>query len=370
METSSLHPLSTAARDALHAWFQKQATALPWRRQRNPYRVWVAEIMLTQTRVATVLRYYERFLDTFPTIQDLARAPAESVIKRWEGLGYYARVRNLQKAAKIIMQRYGGELPRSEEALSALPGIGKYTAAAIASIAFGSPVAAVDGNVRRVLSRLLDIAGDVHQGQGARLLERAAQDWLPYDAPGRHNEALMELGQRICRPRKTRCPECPLRAHCRAHLRGTVSLRPQPRRRSALRREWHLGAIIFDDAGRLLLRQRATDETLGNLWTFPGGRIRLRAEDPQNDSPAAGATLLAAFLREQLGCAAQVGELYSVIPLHISGLRAQLFVYRAKLTPSFRLPNTTFRWLTVEERAKLSFAKAERHILARLTALL
>ena len=193
--------LSAAARDALLNWFLAQAADLPWRRERTPYRVWLAEVMLMQTRVATVLRYYERFLEAFPTLEALAAAPLDEVLKRWEGLGYYARARNLQRAAQQILAQFGGVFPQRYEQWLALPGIGPYSAAAIASIAFGEARAAVDGNVRRVLARLLDEPGDIRQGSTQRHLSQAAQDWLDQKAPGTHNEALMELGQRICRPR-------------------------------------------------------------------------------------------------------------------------------------------------------------------------
>ena len=226
MDALTKAPLGATARAALLGWFAEQAADLPWRRQRTPYRIWLAEVMLMQTRVATVLRYYERFLAAFPTLAALADAPLDTVLKQWEGLGYYARARNLQRAARLIQGQHRGAIPRQYDQLLALPGIGPYSAAAIASIAFGEARAAVDGNVRRVLTRLLDHDGDIRKGETQRRLARVAQDWLDREAPGHHNEALMELGQRICLPRTPLCKACPLRPHCRAFTQGTVALRP------------------------------------------------------------------------------------------------------------------------------------------------
>ena len=262
-------PLGAAARAALLGWFAEQAADLPWRRQRTPYRIWLAEVMLMQTRVATVLRYYERFLAAFPTLAALADAPLDTVLKQWEGLGYYARARNLQRAARLIQGQHRGAIPRQYDQLLALPGIGPYSAAAIASIAFGEARAAVDGNVRRVLARLLDHDGDIRKGETQRRLARVAQDWLDREAPGHHNEALMELGQRICLPQAPLCESCPLRHQCRAFANGTVAIRPFRSARSAVRDEWQLGALIVDEQGRILLRQRDPERTAGAALGLP-----------------------------------------------------------------------------------------------------
>lgn len=355
--------LRAEARGALLDWFAEEAADLPWRRQRTPYRIWLAEVMLMQTRVATVLHYYERFLETFPTIAALAAAPLDEVLKGWEGLGYYARARNLQRAARIIQKQYGGELPRQYEQLLALPGIGPYSAAAIASIAFGEAVAAVDGNVRRVLARLLDDEGDIRQGETGRRLAQVAQDWLDREAPGQHNEALMELGQRVCRPRAPHCGACPLRPHCRAYAQGTVALRPVRSAGRAPRDELQLGALIVDERGRILLRQRDANERLGRLWAFPGGEIAWSGGASSSDPPVGAAQELTQLLRGQLGCEASVGELFAQAPLRISGVRGWLFVYRVGLPAGYRPSCANIRWLDREARAQASFPRAERVIL-------
>lgn len=356
--------LDEEARVALRDWFTAQAADLPWRRERRPYRIWLAEVMLMQTRVATVLRYYERFLEAFPDPAALAAAPLAEVLKRWEGLGYYTRARNLHRAARIISEQRAGQLPQSYEEWLALPGIGPYSAAAIASIASGEARAAVDGNVRRVLARLLDEPGDIRRGQTQRSLAQTAQDWLDADAPGRHNEALMELGQRICRPRAPLCPSCPLRRHCRALARGTVALRPVRSPRSAPREEWQLGALIVDAQGRTLLRQRDADERLGHLWTFPGGVMTHNGTTAIKKPPAGARSELARLLQEQLGCAAQVGAFFTQVPLRISGVRGWLVIYRAKLPADYQSTAENIRWLSAAERARASFGRAERVVLS------
>ena len=353
-----------AARAALLRWFGKHAADLPWRRQRNPYRIWLAEVMLMQTRVSTVLRYYERFLTALPTLTALADAPLDTVLKQWEGLGYYARARNLHQAARLIQGQHGGVIPHQYELLLALPGIGPYSAAAIASIAFGQATAAVDGNVRRVLTRLLDDGGDIRKGETQRRLARVAQDWLDRTAPGRHNEALMELGQRICRPRSPHCADCPLRPHCRAYARGTVPLRPVRSPRPPPRPELHLGALITDAQGRLLLRQRSASERLGRLWAFPGGEISLRDEAAESTPPAHAPRELARILRDQLGCGVTVGAFFSQAPLRITGVRGWLFVYHTTLPSGYWPVHANIRWLGREARARASFARAERVALA------
>ena len=356
--------LTAVARNALLEWFAANAADLPWRRERTPYRVWLAEVMLMQTRVATVRRYYERFLEAFPTLEALAAAPLDEVLKRWEGLGYYARARNLQRAAQQILTQYGGEFPRRFEQWLALPGIGPYSAAAIASIAFGETRAAVDGNVRRVLARLLDEPDDIRQGPTQRALAQAAQDWLDRKAPGQHNEALMELGQRVCLPRKPHCDACPLRPHCRAWARGTVALRPVRSQRATPREECQLGALIVAEQGRLLLRQRGADERLGRLWAFPGGVLVGAGEVASAQPPAEAPRILARWLQDQLGCETQVGELFAQVPLRISGVRGSLFVYRATLPDGDPPELAGFRWLAAAERAQASFGRAERLVLA------
>ncbi len=206
----------------LLAWFRAHKRDLPWRASRDPYRIWVAEIMLQQTRIAAVLPYYHRFLKRFPTVESLARAPQDNVLRLWSGLGYYSRARNLHRAAKEIVARHNGKFPRALEAALALPGIGRYTAAAVLSIAYDRPLAVLDGNVARVLARLGAIRGDLRAPARWRHLGATAQQILAHGAPGDWNQALMELGETICTPQIPRCAVCPVSRVCLARARNLM----------------------------------------------------------------------------------------------------------------------------------------------------
>src|SRR5208282_3990217 len=200
--------------EKLLGWFRAHRRELPWRASRNPYRVWVAEVMLQQTRIAAVLPYYDRFLKKFPSVEALAHGREHEVLKLWSGLGYYSRARNLHRAAKEIVARHSSKFPRALDAALALPGIGRYTAAAVLSIGYDVPLAVLDGNVARVLSRLGAIRGDLRAPHRWRRLSRMAQQLLAQRAPGDWNQALMELGETICTPQTPRCPACPVSRWC------------------------------------------------------------------------------------------------------------------------------------------------------------
>ncbi|NNM34930.1 MAG: A/G-specific adenine glycosylase [Gemmatimonadetes bacterium] len=251
-------------RSALLDHFDRTARDLPWRTDRTPYRVLVSEVMLQQTRVETVVPYYHRWLLQFPDLGALARAPVDGVLKMWEGLGYYSRARNLHRTAREVCRRYGGELPSTKAELRSLPGIGEYTAGAVASIAFSRAEPAVDGNVRRVLSRL----DDLEDPRASALVDRAAT-LVDRARPGDFNEALMELGATICRPRGPLCGECPLARACLALEAGTIAERPPPRRRRAPRSVTIDVAVLLDADDRALFVRRPPDGLLGGLWEFP-----------------------------------------------------------------------------------------------------
>ncbi len=258
-----------AFRRALLAHFDANRRALPWRNGRTPYRVMVSEFMLQQTRVETVVPYYERWMRRFPDWDALAGAEVDDVILEWKGLGYYSRARNLHRAARMVCERYGGSLPGDPGALRELPGVGEYTAGAVASIAFGRAVPAVDGNVRRVLARLLDRADP----SPARLRREAARLVDP-DRPGDFNEAMMELGATVCTPRAPRCAGCPVARWCRARMAGTVGERPgRAGRRRGVRREEYAVAVMVDEAGRTALVRRPPEGLLAGMWEFPAARV-------------------------------------------------------------------------------------------------
>jgi A/G-specific adenine glycosylase len=253
------------------SWFAKRKRDLPWRRTRDPYCIWLSEIMLQQTRVAAVVPYYERFLETFPNVQALARARTDRVLANWAGLGYYSRARNLQRAAKEIVSRHTGHFPREYEAALALPGIGRYTAAAVLSIAYDAPHAVLDGNVARVLARIGALRGDLRAPAMWGKLEATAQDLLARNASGDWNQAMMELGATVCTPKSPRCGECPVEKWCRARKLGIAEKLPSARKKRAAVDVTLAAAVLLDPRGRtLLVRQLDGDGALfSRMWQFP-----------------------------------------------------------------------------------------------------
>ncbi len=266
-------------RASLLAFYETRRRELPWRRDVDPYRVWVSEIMLQQTRVEAVVPYYERWLERFPTVDALADADTDDVLKQWEGLGYYSRARNLHRAARIVRDRHAGKVPGGYDALRTLPGVGEYTAGAIASIAFGQSVPAVDGNVRRVLCRLLDA-----EELAPATLRRLAASLVPPDRPGDFNQALMELGATVCTPRAPSCHACPLHNLCAARAAGTAALRPAPRPKRTLPECDVATAVLVAPSGRVLLVRRPERGLLAGLWECPG--VAVSGEEAAADAAA------------------------------------------------------------------------------------
>jgi A/G-specific adenine glycosylase len=273
-------------RTQLLSWFREFQRDLPWRRTKDPYRVWISEIMLQQTRVAAVIPYYERFLARFPDVRALARAPQEEVLRFWSGLGYYSRARNLQKAARRIVTRHGGEFPRDEEAVLALAGIGRYTGSAILSIAFGAEHAVLDGNVARVLARLGAVRGDVRESRRWQSLQRTAGELLERESPGEWNQAMMELGAMICTPRAPQCLLCPVAKFCRARQLGNPESFPEERRKRETVQIVLAAAVLSTPRGRTLLlpppgkkgeAKPAVDDIatlVSRMWHFPTVAVR------------------------------------------------------------------------------------------------
>lgn len=276
------------------AHFRATCRELPWRETRDPYAIWVSEVMLQQTRVATVIPYYRRWLDRFPTVEALAAAPIDDVLAAWSGLGYYSRARNLRRGAAEVMARYGGRVPDDPDQLRALPGVGAYTAGAIASIAFGRPEPVVDGNVARVLARVFAIDDDIKAAATRRRLWDLAARLVPADAPGDFNQGIMELGATVCTPRAPRCGACPLSGVCRARAAGRASELPvtRPRRRAGELPVIDVVAAWLVRRRRVLLVRRAGRGLYAGLWELPqaptpdgigdaiGLRIALRGSAP------------------------------------------------------------------------------------------
>lgn len=343
----------------LLAWWDSHKADLPWRRTHDPYAIWIAEVMLQQTQIATVIPYYERWLERFPTVESLAAAPLGEVLQYWEGLGYYSRARNLHAAAITLVNQHHGQLPRHHEALLELPGIGAYTAGAIASIAFGLPVPIVDGNIIRVLTRLTDMADDVTTGPAKKKLWQLAATLVPSERPGDYNQALMELGQKICVPVRPQCHHCPIHDHCRARQNGTQMERPvRPPRRHTPHYDVVAGVIWHED-GRFLIAQRPLDGLLGGLWEFPGGKKE------------AGETLSDALVREiqeELGITIRVGEPVTTIQHAYTHFRITLFAFHAHhlMGDVQHLGVADHAWVTFADLQHYAFAVTDRKIIAAL----
>ena len=258
-----------AARGPLLSWYRGNKRDLPWRENQDAYRIWISEIMLQQTRVAAVLDYYRRFLEAVPTVADLAALPEDALMKLWQGLGYYSRARNLQKAARQIMESFGGVFPNTYDGIRSLAGVGDYTAGAVASIAFGLPVPAVDGNVLRVVTRVTGDAGDITAPAVKRRITEALRQIIPTEAPGQFNQAMMELGATVCLPNGAPlCDRCPAAEFCRARLEDRIGQLPVKAPKKARRIERRSVYLIVSEQG-VALRRRPDKGLLAGLWEYP-----------------------------------------------------------------------------------------------------
>jgi A/G-specific adenine glycosylase len=342
-------------------WYEEYCRDLPWRHTQDPYAIWVAEIMLQQTRVESVLTYYERFLSRFPSMKALAAASLEDVLRAWEGLGYYARARNLHKAAQWMMRESDGQLPPTPEALLHLPGVGRYTAAAIASIAFGHDAVALDGNLRRVLCRLFGIDDDPGRPNTQRRLESLALRMLPQGRSSDFNQALMDVGATICTPTNPTCLLCPVMDFCQAQQEGIQNELPIRATRSKLPHRDVTAGVIWDENGNLLITQRPLDGMLGGLWEFPGGKRR------------PGEALKACLHREineELAIEIQIGELLCTIEHSFTHFDMTLYAFDCRLLRGRPqcLGCKDLRWVTLTELDGFAFPVADRKIIAFLRA--
>jgi A/G-specific adenine glycosylase len=347
-------------RRRLLAWYRKNRRDLPWRRTRDPWSILVSELMLQQTRVETVIPYYQRFLARFPDAASLARAPEDDVLSLWAGLGYYTRARNLHRAAQQIVRDHAGALPGDADSLRALPGVGRYTAGAVASIAFDRPEPVVDGNVTRVLARLRGIDGDVASPAVMRRLWQEAEALARGCHPGDVNQGLMELGATLCTPRAPRCPECPWRRSCRAFRDGTAESLPVKKPRAAPR-EVEAVAGVIARRGRWLVVQRPPAGLLGGLWELPGGDCR-RGEAPSH--------ALARSLRERVGLTIRNAEPCGHVAHVFTHLRLRLHVFRCGDAPGrvARADLAAHRWLAPGRIDALPLGGPTRKALALLFA--
>lgn len=255
--------------DQFIQWYEQEKRNLPWRYNRDPYRIWISEIMLQQTRVDTVIDYFYRFMEWFPTIEELATAPEEKLLKAWGGLGYYSRARNIQAAAKQIMSEFDGKMPQTPEEISSLKGIGPYTTGAIASIAFGLPEPAVDGNVMRVVSRLFCIEADIAKASSRKIFDEAMRKIIDETYPGEFNQAMMDLGSAICTPTSPKCEACPIQAFCLANKRGIQTSFPVKTKKAKPKDVYYISAALQNHSGAYYFEERDSQKLLANMWTFP-----------------------------------------------------------------------------------------------------
>ena len=344
--------------DCLLAWFAGQARDLPWRRDRDPYRVWVSEVMLQQTRVETVIPYFERFVARFPDVGALAEADLDDVLKAWEGLGYYRRARNLKKGAEQIVRDGGAALPTDYEGVSALPGVGRYTAGAICSVAFGQPRPVVDGNVRRVLCRLGAVDAAPRSREVDRWMWATAEALLPQDHPGPFNESLMELGATVCTPRIPSCGLCPIAAHCDGLATSDPTAFPAATPKKTIPHK-DVTAGIIRRGERILITKRRPEAMLGGLWEFPGGKL-----EP-------GETLEQCLLREideELGITIRIERPFIRVDHAYSHFRITLhtFLCRHSRGRPRALDCAAFRWVHPDHLEEFAFPKADRVVLQAL----
>jgi A/G-specific adenine glycosylase len=337
-------------RKELSRWYKVHQRRLPWRKTRDPYKVWVSEVMLQQTTAPAVIPYYEKWIHLFPDMKTLARASPQRVLKAWEGLGYYQRARNLHRAARIMCRQNNGRVPARYEALIALPGFGPYITAAVLSIAYGQPFPVLDANVRRVMMRLAGLHGRFGPRLDKILLEKI-RAFFPEQDGGDFNQAMMELGALVCRPRNPGCLLCPVQCYCLAFKRGEQEVIPTPRKRDVRDIETVVGVIR--DGGRYLIQKRPPHGLMAGLWEFPGGKREK------------GETLRAALareLREELKAEVKINRLLLKVRHSYTQFRVTLFAFDCELCGSRSLEKPKARWVSLKSLKRYPFPSGSAKI--------
>jgi A/G-specific adenine glycosylase len=347
----------SSVRRRLLAWYRHHRRDLPWRSDPTPYAVWVSEIMLQQTTVTAATPFFERWMERFPTLRDLAAADEEDVLRLWAGLGYYNRARNLHRAAMQIVAECDGEIPRTVSDLMELPGIGRYTAGAIASIAFGERVPVVDANVARVLARFFAVREEVSTADGQRVLWDHAEDLAQTNNPGDLNQALMELGALLCTPTSPRCDSCPIQPLCRAAQRGDMDRYPVLRERPEAVEVTEVGAAV-ERKGRFLILRRPKSGRMAGMWEFPHGPLR-------GDEPA---ETVAPMVKSLTGLDIHIDEPLRTIEYTFTHHQITLHVWRARATGGrvHRRSHDAHRWVALRDLLSRPMATAQRRIVEAL----
>jgi len=345
--------------DKIIEWFQANKRDLPWRQTNDPYKIWVSEIMLQQTRVDTVIPYYKRFLNQFPTVFDLANASQQEVLKCWEGLGYYSRGRNLHHASKEVVEKFDGKLPTTWKEITTLKGIGPYTASAILSIAFQKKYAVVDGNVIRVLSRYYGLKNDIRKTSTKQTIQNFADDLIPENNPGDFNQAVMELGATVCTPQNPDCNNCILSVECIANKSAQTEIIPY---KSPAKKIPHYNiavGLILNDNNELLIALRPNESMLGGLWEFPGGK--------QKESESLKETT-SRELKEELGIDVEVFSKFQDLNHTYSHFKITMHAFWCRITNGEPEPKSSqkIQWVSLDEIDQFPFPKANKTIIKRL----
>ncbi len=354
------HEQRTRFARSLIQWYQEHKRSLPWRQEVTPYRVWISEIMLQQTQAERVIPFFQNWLRLFPDIRSVAEAAQDELLKAWEGLGYYSRARRIQAAAQKIAGSHGGSLPQDLDDLLALPGIGPYTAAAILSLAFNQPVAAVDGNVERVLARVLNIPAPVKTRASQHQIRDTAQAMIPEGQARTFNQALMELGATVCLPRKPSCAACPVRESCQSLAQGVVLQRPVPGKKTRITPIQVAAGVLTRDS-RIFIQKRPPQGLMANLWEFPGGKLK--------DGESPDQALIREF-KEELDMDIAVGEKITVIKHGYTTFRVTLHVFWCSPGIDSQEPvlraATDSTWVHPHDLDRYAFPAADRKLITIL----
>ncbi|KAA3642947.1 MAG: A/G-specific adenine glycosylase [Chloroflexi bacterium] len=344
----------------LLTWYRANKRSMPWRDHPDPYAVWVSEIMLQQTRVETVVPYFERWMMRFTTIGKLAAASQQDVLNLWEGLGYYSRARNLHKAAQVVVDEHQGALPADLSALQKLPGVGRYTAGAIASLGFGLDAPVVDGNIKRVLARIFNVEEAVDTTVGEKRIWALAEEYLPGGEAKDYNQALMELGATICTPRNPKCETCPVNTICEANKLDLQGERPVTKPKAEVP-HYTVAAAVIQKRGRVLLAQRPADGLLGGMWEYPGGK--------QEDGESLP-VCLRREIREELGVKIKVGEELGLYRHAYSHFRVTLhaFLCELKVGKPKAIEAQAIKWVWLKDLGDYPMGKLDRMISETIVA--
>lgn len=339
----------------LLGWYANHRRSLPWRGETDPYRIWVAEVMLQQTQVEAVIPYYRRWLEQFPTVRSVAEASLDQVLKIWEGLGYYSRCRNVHRACQIVAHKYGGEVPSTWEEFRHLPGVGDYTAAAVLSFSFGKVYPVLDGNVSRVMARLTAFPEPVSKGK--RTFLRKLEEWIDREDPARFNQAMMELGSLVCRKNQPRCFECPITGFCLGYRRGNPggypvrsSVKPRPHRTVV--------AGVIWEGNRFLIQKRPENGLLGGLWELPGGKV-MAGESREK--------ALVREIAEETGLAVTVKEPIGWVDHAYSHFSITLHAFHCSVVDGSRMKSERNRkWISPKDITRFAFPKANHKLFGLL----